>query len=207
MDEVRFASLSGGDVLDVPRRSEYTQTFHLERNATVHWLFRVHRHDVGFSLRRRAMGHGGAVERDIVAPRRFGAGVAVAGSWCASDAPCTVVVCFDNTFSVLRAKRIVMRLRLERPTARTARDDSHVTVRDQLGAQLSEMDSLRAKLDAARAEGARLASLAAVDSQPEAPRAEATFDDADGAPSSLLAFLDAHQAGDPPPTGVEYCTL
>ena len=73
VDEVRFAALSGGDVLEIPRRTAYTQTFHLPAGATLRWEFRVHARDLGFQLRSRRMARGGAVEEDLIEPRRYGA--------------------------------------------------------------------------------------------------------------------------------------
>ncbi|KAH8065347.1 hypothetical protein JL721_8306 [Aureococcus anophagefferens] len=177
VDEERFASLSAGDVLDVPRRTASTQTFALDAGDALRWEFRVGSHDLGFSLRRRAMRCGGAVEEDLVAPRRYAAGVAVCGNWDAAE-PCRVVAVFDNEYSLFTAKRVA-----------------------------GEMDDLRARLEAARAE-ARGSALATTDARRRPPDAdllrnarllradaEDAFQDGPPAPSTaeLLSFLDTYE--------------
>ena len=68
-------------------------------------LFRVRSHDVGFSLRRRTMRCGGAVEEDLIDARRYPAGVGVVGDWTARES-CQVVARFDNEYSIFTAKRV-----------------------------------------------------------------------------------------------------
>lgn len=203
VDEERFASLSAGDVLDVPRRTASTQTFALDAGDALRWEFRVGSHDLGFSLRRRAMRCGGAVEEDLVAPRRYAAGVAVCGNWDAAE-PCRVVAVFDNEYSLFTAKRVVVRFRVER-RARAAGGAATAALAEQAG----EMDELRARLEAARAEGARLKALATTTPAGDPPSdadllrnaqllradAEDAFQDGPPAPSTaeLLSFLDTYE--------------
>ena len=105
VDEVRFASASGRDLLEIPRRTASSQTFSLEAGHVLRWEFRVRSHDVGFSLRRRTMRCGGAVEEDLIDARRYPAGVGVVGDWTARES-CQVVARFDNEYSIFTAKRV-----------------------------------------------------------------------------------------------------
>ena len=105
----------GGEVLQIPRRTAWTQAFSLRAGASLRWEFRVQSHDLGFALRRRAMQKGGSVEVDVVDSKRFPAGVAVAGDWTAIE-PCTVIAAFDNAYSLLTPKRVVAKFSVNDPT-------------------------------------------------------------------------------------------
>ena len=224
MTEPKFLKLvqDGGEVLQIPRRTAWTQAFSLRAGASLRWEFRVQSHDLGFALRRRAMQKGGSVEVDVVDAKRFPAGVAVAGDWTAIE-PCTVVAAFDNAYSLLTPKRVVAKFSVNDPTPKPptpvssppARAETAYTRRRDLAAQQREMAALSAKLDEAKVEGERLKELAS------APTPKATnldnwsddwaaalgsgkkskgFDDAPPAPSTreLLAFLDTYDDGQRP---------
>ncbi|KAJ1462514.1 hypothetical protein M885DRAFT_557286 [Pelagophyceae sp. CCMP2097] len=108
VEEEAFAKMCDVDLLDVPRRTAHTQTFTLAAGTQLRWEFRVRALDLGFSLRRRQMSVGGAIEVDVVEPRRYGAGEGVAGEWTAPES-CQVVARFDNDYSRLRAKTVLFR--------------------------------------------------------------------------------------------------
>ena len=221
MTEPKFLKLvqDGGEVLQIPRRTAWTQAFSLRAGASLRWEFRVQAHDLGFALRRRAMQKGGSVEVDVVDSKRFPAGVAVAGDWTAIE-PCTVIAAFDNAYSLLTPKRVVAKFSVNDPTPKpptpvSSPPETAYTRRRDLAAQQREMAALSAKLDEAKVEGERLKELAS------APTPKATnldnwsddwaaalgsgkkskgFDDAPPAPSTreLLAFLDTYDDGQRP---------
>ena len=52
MTEPKFLKLvkDGGEVLQIPRRTAWTQAFSLRAGASLRWEFRVQSHDLGFAL-------------------------------------------------------------------------------------------------------------------------------------------------------------
>ena len=219
MTEPRFLKLvqDGGEVLQIPRRTAWTQAFSLRAGASLRWEFRVQSHDLGFALRRRAMQKGGSVEVDVVDSKRFPAGVAVAGDWTAIE-PCTVVAAFDNAYSLLTPKRVVAKFSVNDPTPKpptpvsSPPEPTAYTRRRELNKQQREMAALSQKLDEAKVEGERLKEMAAV--TPKAVdnwsddwatalgsgKKSKGFEDAPPAPSTreLLAFLDTYDDGQRP---------
>mmetsp|Transcript_14330 Transcript_14330/g.37673 ORF Transcript_14330/g.37673 Transcript_14330/m.37673 type:complete len:314 (-) Transcript_14330:152-1093(-) len=64
-----------GQEIIVNARVSYTQPFLVPKASTLRWTFRVAAMDVGFAVRLRIQGDGGASEVDVFAAQRYAAGV------------------------------------------------------------------------------------------------------------------------------------
>lgn len=53
------------------------------------------------------MANGGAVELELLAPAKFRSGYAYGGAWTAAR-PMTLVLCFDNGYSLLTSKEVAV---------------------------------------------------------------------------------------------------
>jgi len=58
-------SAARGEVMAVPARTTHTSTFFVKMGELLSWRFRVASHDIGFALRLRVQGDGGATEVDV----------------------------------------------------------------------------------------------------------------------------------------------
>lgn len=97
---------SGGNELVVPARDELTTQFVVPKGSILQWQFRVEKYDIGFAVRLRMQGDGGASECDVFPSQRYPTGVTVRGEWSPQNDAVLVVV-WDNKYSLLRQKTIV----------------------------------------------------------------------------------------------------
>ena len=97
----------GMDLMDLPRREEITTTFIVREGDTVAWKFAVQAHDVGFKMMKRTMGDGGAAEEDVIPAMRVEASDMAEGTW-VMETGGTIVLEWDNGYSMLRGKTIAM---------------------------------------------------------------------------------------------------
>eukprot|EP01041_Mallomonas_annulata_P000355 gene355-646_t len=91
--------------IDVPPRSMCRAPFLVPKGSALIWQVRVRTLDLGFAVRLRRQGLGGAVEDDIVPMKRYKAGEAIIGGRAATDYTRHIVFVFDNTYSTLRPKK------------------------------------------------------------------------------------------------------
>eukprot|EP01041_Mallomonas_annulata_P000356 gene356-649_t len=91
--------------IDVPPRSMCRAPFLVTKRSALIWQVRVRILDLGFAVRLRRQGLGGAVEDDIVPMKRYKAGEAIIGGRAATDYTRHIVFVFDNTYSTLRPKK------------------------------------------------------------------------------------------------------
>lgn len=102
-----------GDQIRIERRGSRKLPYALQRGDTIRWRFRLRNGPVGFGVCKRAMSNGGAVETEILATSRFDSSRSYCGEWLATE-PTTIVLVFDNTFSMFRAKDIVCTIIIDR---------------------------------------------------------------------------------------------
>ena len=100
-----------GQELVVQARASVTSTFLVPAGALLQWRFRVASHDVGFSLRLRVQGDGGATEVDVFSLQRYTCGLTIQGEWSPSIDSQLVLV-FDNSYSYLREKIVAFQTAL-----------------------------------------------------------------------------------------------
>lgn len=98
--------------IDVPARSTCRAPFLVPKGSAIIWTVRVRLLDLGFAVRLRRQGLGGAVEDDIVPMQRILAGETVTGGRAAVDYPRHIVFVFDNAYSKLRAKKCAHRVQV-----------------------------------------------------------------------------------------------
>lgn len=80
--------------------------------------------DVGFGVRIRKMqDYGGSVEEDILPVEKFDTEDTIEGSWIA-DEDRTIVLVFDNSYSMLRSKTVAYLVGTTKPTAADLADES-----------------------------------------------------------------------------------
>jgi len=94
---------NGGEELNVPARQEFTSSFYVKAGSLLTWKFRVQNLDIGFAIRLRVQGDGGATEVDVFAMQKYESGVTVQGEW-SPTTDSSLVIVWDNTYSYLRSK-------------------------------------------------------------------------------------------------------
>jgi len=98
--------------IDIAARSVCRAPFLIPKGNAVIWAVRIKLLDLGFAVRLRRQGLGGAVEDDIVPMKRYNAGEVITGGRAAVDYARHVVFVFDNTYSTLRAKKCAHRVQV-----------------------------------------------------------------------------------------------
>jgi hypothetical protein len=73
---------------------------------TLHYRFQTRKKDIGFSIRMRRMGKGGAEEVEIEPMTRVPADEEPVGGSQQVEQDCKLVLVFDNTFSFFTAKDV-----------------------------------------------------------------------------------------------------
>jgi len=115
-DSSAYGGARPGAELTVPARQALTSSFFVKAGSVLSWRFRVASHDVGFALRLRVQGDGGATEVDVFAMQRYAAGVTVQGEWSPSLDSALIVV-WDNAYSYLREKTVAFQAAVVQKTA------------------------------------------------------------------------------------------
>jgi len=112
--------IRGAEEISVAARNEYTTAYFIEQGTLLQWSFRVQEKDIGFGVRVRKMqDFGGSVEEDILPVEKFDNADTVEGSWIA-DEDRTIVLVFDNKYSILRSKTVAYLVGTTKPTAEEA---------------------------------------------------------------------------------------
>ncbi|CAN0506111.1 unnamed protein product, partial [Phaeothamnion confervicola] len=102
--------------LDIPRGSEHSLPYTVAAGASVCWEFRIKDRDIGFALRVREQGEGGAYERDLIPMRRYPAGDKYQGQWTVDgEGDRQIMLVWDNTYSKLRGKMLAYRSQVLKP--------------------------------------------------------------------------------------------
>ena len=101
--------------MELARRSDLTTSYQVEVGDTVRWKFAVESHDVGFGVVMRKMrdGGGGSEEVAVVPSMRVDASMTAEGTWVMSERG-TVVLKWDNTYSMLRSKSVAYSCSVQR---------------------------------------------------------------------------------------------
>ena len=103
-----------GQELVVPARTAATSSFVVPAGALLQWRFRVAAQDLGFALRVRMQGDGGATEVDVFSVQRYASGVTVQGAW-SPTVDSQLIMVWDNTYSYLREKMVAFQTAVHRP--------------------------------------------------------------------------------------------
>mmetsp|Transcript_69220 Transcript_69220/g.130122 ORF Transcript_69220/g.130122 Transcript_69220/m.130122 type:complete len:585 (+) Transcript_69220:55-1809(+) len=108
-----------GEELVVPARDSSTSAFFVKANSVLQWRFRVAAHDIGFAIRLRVQGDGGATEVDVFSMQKYACGVTVQGEWSpATDSQ--LIVVWDNGYSYLREKTVAFQAAVKKDAPATA---------------------------------------------------------------------------------------
>lgn len=103
-----------GQELVVPARTEATSSFVVPAGAVLQWRFRVAAQDLGFALRVRMQGDGGATEVDVFGVQRYMSGMTVQGAW-SPTTDSQLIMVWDNSYSYLREKKVAFQTAVHRP--------------------------------------------------------------------------------------------
>lgn len=110
--------LDKGDQIRIERRGSRKLPYILHRGDTIRWRFRLQNGPVGFGVCKRTMSNGGAVESEVIATSRFDSSRSYSGEWLATKST-TIVLVFDNSFSMFRAKGVVCSIIIDRASSKT----------------------------------------------------------------------------------------
>jgi len=102
-----------GQELVVPARTAATSSFVVPAGALLQWRFRVAAQDLGFALRVRMQGDGGATEVDVFGVQRYMSGMTVQGAW-SPTTDSQLIMVWDNSYSYLREKKVAFQTAVHR---------------------------------------------------------------------------------------------
>ena len=110
-----------GDRVRVGPRAVVKLPYVVQGNDVLCWEFCVRAHDVRFSVSERRMASGGAVEVGLLPSATFAAGSKFGGAWTAKDHT-TLLLVFDNAYSLVTAKDVAVAVSVRSATYRPAEE-------------------------------------------------------------------------------------
>ena len=110
-----------GDRVRVGPRAVVKLPYVVQGNDVLRWEFCVRAHDVRFSVSERRMASGGAVEVGLLPSATFAAGSKFGGAWTAETAT-TLLLVFDNAYSLVTAKDVAVAVSVRSATYRPAEE-------------------------------------------------------------------------------------
>ena len=110
-----------GDRVRVGPRAVVKLPYVVQGNDVLRWEFCVRAHDVRFSVSERRMASGGAVEVGLLPSATFAAGSKFGGAWTAKDHT-TLLLVFDNAYSLVTAKDVAVAVSVRSATYRPAEE-------------------------------------------------------------------------------------
>ena len=110
-----------GDRVRVGPRAVVKLPYVVQGNDVLRWEFCVRAHDVRFSVSERRMASGGAVEVGLLPSATFAAGSKFGGAWTAKD-HMTLLLVFDNAYSLVTAKDVAVAVSVRSATYRPAEE-------------------------------------------------------------------------------------
>ena len=110
-----------GDRVRVGPRAVVKLPYVVQGNDVLRWEFCVRAHDVRFSVSERRMASGGAVEVGLLPSATFAAGSKFGGAWTA-ETRTTLLLVFDNAYSLVTAKDVAVAVSVRSATYRPAEE-------------------------------------------------------------------------------------
>lgn len=124
-----FQPESRGERIRIERRESRKLPFSVSRGDKIRWQFTVSRYNVSFSVLKREMSDGGAIEVEVVKKSTVDSTREHRGEWTATG-PTTLILVFDNTFSLMRAKDVLCSVDIDRAGERSWQEKYHREWRD-----------------------------------------------------------------------------